>query len=144
MCRASFGAEAVQYSPRHWTGADEASTGPVDSGEGFYMEYVIHPAERAENSQLTSGPHVMEVIANGVHLQWNQMLQLDLLWQLSQVYSSYTYAPWVSPYREVGAAMLACNLAGFSQMRMLHKTSATNAQSILLRTLRQTTDARVL
>ena len=100
-CRASFGAEAVQYSPRRFTGASEAVS-PIDISEGFYMEYVIHPAEQGENSQLTSGPHAMEVIASGVQLQWSQMLQLDLIWQLSQVYSSYTYSPWVSPYREVG------------------------------------------
>lgn len=74
------------------------------------MVYTIHPAEVAENSQLTSGPHVVEVVASGVQLQWSQMLQLDLIWQLSQVYSSYTYSPWVSPYREVKSRpiMLKC------------------------------------
>lgn len=91
----------MQYSPRRLTGLTETFDGPNEFLDGFFMVYAIHPAELAENSQLTSGPHVMEVIASGVQLQWSQMLQLDLIWQLSQVYSSYTYSPWVSPYKEV-------------------------------------------
>ncbi|KAK9852808.1 hypothetical protein WJX84_011225 [Apatococcus fuscideae] len=112
--KASFGAEAVQYSPRRLTGPAEAFVGPHEALDGFFMVYAIHPAEVEQNSQLTSGPHVMEVIASGVHLQWSQMLQLDLIWQLSQVYSSYTYSPWVSPYKEApgphGKQWMYCNV----------------------------------
>lgn len=86
------------------------------------MVYTIHPAEVAENSQLTSGPHVVEVVASGVQLQWSQMLQLDLIWQLSQVYSSYTYSPWVSPYREVKSRPImlkCCELFAARMMRLV-------------------------
>ena len=90
--------------PQTSAASEGSSPGPeVAKEEGFFLEYIMQATTPAMNgAPATAGPHVAEIVLKGAKMQYPLATMRSFCHDIVETYSHYIYAPWVSPYPEVG------------------------------------------